>query len=503
MASTPVLIVGAGPTGLVLALRLARHGVPFRIIEKSAGPGQASRAIAVQARTLEFYQQLGLAQEVVDLGIKLEAAHLREGGREFVTLAFGNLGDGLSPFPFALSFAQDEHERFLVRKLEAAGVSIEWGVALRKFEDADDHVRVVLEKDGAEEICEASYLCGCDGAHSSVRQCLGLDFPGGTYAQLFYVADVRIAEGFKRDIVGNLGAGGLALMFPVRTTGMQRLIGTVPEPLSDHPDLTFEELRPHVEPLLGVTVAQVNWFAIYHVHHRVAARFRVGRVFIAGDAGHIHSPAGGQGMNTGIGDAVNLSWKLADVIRSRAHPSLLDTYESERIVFARRLVASTDTAFKGMVGQGWGGRLLRTWLVPRLMPTLTRLPMIRRLIFKTISQIRISYRDSALSEGKAGRIHGGDRLPWVPDGGGNFAPLASLDWQIHIYGKAGQPLRDAATESTLPVHEFAWTEAARRAGLRQNAAYLVRPDGHVAAAFPDQDPDRLTRYTAERALRLA
>lgn len=500
MASTQVLIVGAGPTGLVLALCLARHRIPFRLIEKNSGPGQASRAIAVQARTLEFYQQLGLADEVVGRGIKLEALHLREGGKEVATLAFKDLGRGLSPFPFALCFAQDEHERFLVAKLQEAGISVEWGVTLRSFEDSGTGVRAVLERDGVDEMCEASYLVGCDGGHSAVRQGLKLDFPGGTYAQLFYVADVKIAGGFKRDIFGNLGVGGLALMFPVRTSGMQRLIGTVPQELGGRTELTFEDLREYVEPLLDVRVEQVNWFSIYHVHHRVAARFRVGRVFIAGDAGHIHSPAGGQGMNTGIGDAVNLSWKLADVIKGRAAESILDTYESERFAFARRLVDTTDKAFKGMVGQGWAGRFLRTWLVPTFMPTMTKSSLVRHLMFRTISQIRIRYRSSALSEGKAGRIQGGDRLPWVSAEGGNFRPLTSLDWQVHVYGEATQSLKSTAAEFDLRVHEFGWTEAAHGAGLKQNAAYLVRPDGYVAAAFPEQNPAEIRGYLSTRGI---
>ena len=156
------------------------------------------------------------------------------------------------------------------------------------------------------------------------------------------MADVLIEGAFQRDLFANLGAGGLALMFPVRTSGMQRLIGTVPESLSRRDDLTYEDLREQVEPLLGVHVTEVNWFSIYRVHHRVAERFRVGQVFVAGDAGHIHSPAGGQGMNTGIGDAVNLSWKLAYVLQGRAKPAILDSYESEHIAFARTLVASTD-----------------------------------------------------------------------------------------------------------------------------------------------------------------
>ncbi len=350
-------------------------------------------------------------------------------------------------------------------------------------------------------MCEAAYLCGCDGAHSRVRRGLGLDFPGGTYEQLFYVADAKTAGGLKEDMFANLAAGGLALMFPVRSSGMQRLIGVVPEDLRDLPNLDFEDIRPSAEKLLGVRVEKVNWFSAYRVHHRVAARFRVGRAFIAGDAGHVHSPAGGQGMNTGIGDAVNLSWKLADAIRGRADPSILDTYESERIAFARKLVDTTDRVFRGMVDRGLAGRFLRTWLVPHLVPLLAGFPAARRAFFGTVSQVRISYRGSALSEGRAGNVAGGDRLPWVETAeGSNFAPLAGLDWRLQVHGAASPALRGAAVALGLPLDAFAWSGKADRAGLARDAAYLLRPDGHVALASPDGDPRALEAFAAKHGL---
>jgi 2-polyprenyl-6-methoxyphenol hydroxylase-like FAD-dependent oxidoreductase len=457
--------------------------------------------VVVQARTLELYQQLGIADEAVALGVTLETFHLREGGEEVARFSLKDLGEGLSPFPFALCFPQDDHERFLIGKLEAAGVSVEWGVELESFTQDEGQVRAILVKDGARTVCEAAYLCGCDGAHSRVRQGLGLDFAGGTYEQLFYVADAKTAGGFQRDLYGNLAANGLALMFPVRSSGMQRLIGIVPGELRDSPDLSFEDIRPSAERVLGVRVEKVNWFSTYRVHHRVASRFRVGRAFVAGDASHIHSPAGGQGMNTGIGDAVNLAWKLADAIRGRAAPSILDTYEGERIAFARKLVDTTDRVFRGMVDPGLAGRFLRTWLVPHLLPFLGGFSAARRAFFGTISQVRISYRGSALSEGRAGDVSGGDRLPWVetPEGS-NFAPLAGLDWRLHVYGTASPALKDAAAALGLPLDAFAWSDGAARAGLERDAAYLLRPDGHVALASLDGDPRALDAFAAKHGL---
>lgn len=296
--------------------------------------------MVVQARTLEFYGQFGFAEDVIKQGVIAESAHIREGGddvsaHEVTSFSFRDLGDGISPYPFALAYPQDDHERILVAKLEEAGFNVGWQSKLIGFTEDRDGIRAAISCSGREEEARVEYICGCDGAHSRVRETLNIGFPGGTYEQLFYVADVRVARGFDRDLYINLGRHVFTLMFPVRSSGMQRLIGLVPPDLADHTDLTFDDFRDRVERKLDVSIAELNWFSTYRVHHRVAERFRTGRAFLVGDAGHIHSPVGGQGMNTGIGDAMNLGWKLAHVIQGRTHPSLLDTYEPERIGFAR------------------------------------------------------------------------------------------------------------------------------------------------------------------------
>ncbi len=488
----PILIAGAGPTGLVLALALAHRRVPFRIITEAAGPGEHSRAMAVHARTLEFYRQFGFADEVVAQGIRTNAIHLREVsehgvGREVTSVGFADIGGDISPYPFVLTYPQDLHEQFLIGKLEALGVKVEWNARLANFgQDADGVHAQIRHGDGREEAFEASYICGCDGGHSQVRRSAGVSFSGGTYDQLFHVADVRLEGAFDCDLRANLGPRILELVMPVRVTGMSRLIGLVPPELSDRHDLTFDELRPHIEHLIDRRILEVNWFSTYRVHHRVAEHFRIGRAFLAGDAGHVHSPAGGQGMNTGIGDAVNLGWKLAQVWANRAPDRLLDTYESERIAFARQLVATTDRAFRPLVAGGIGGELTRRLVAPFVVGIATRFSFTRHAIFRTLSQTQIHYPDSPLSRGRAGEIRGGDRLPWIADAD-NFTLLQSLDWQVHVFDAAAEPLQLLCAGVGLPIHILPWTTGAQTAGFDREGAYLIRPDGYVSAAANQAD----------------
>jgi hypothetical protein len=273
----------------------------------------------------------------------------------------------------------------------------------------------------------------------------------------------------------------------LKQEGRVRLIGTIRADAGRRPEeLSWDDVSTRVIEWMKIEVAHVNWFSTYHVHHRVAGRFRSGRAFLAGDAAHIHSPVGGQGMNTGIGDAINLSWKLASVIARRAHPEILDTYETERIAFARRLVETTDRAFTAVTSSTALARFVRLHVVPALVPAAFAARAARRFMFRTVSQTSITYRDSALSEGRAGTVHGGDRLPWappaVPDGADNYAALDSFDWQAHVYGEAEAGLAELCGAWGLPLHVFPWRAGMKVNGLVRNALYLVRPDGYVALA---------------------
>lgn len=504
MSQTEVLVVGAGPTGLVMALWLAAQGVKVRIIDKSREPGTTSRALAVHARTLELYRQVGLADTVVAAGHKSAGLTMWAGGRRRAHIPINDFGGDITPYPFVLIYPQDHHERFLVERLEERGIEVERETELVAFEDHGDGVVARLRRPGGnEETCAARYLAGCDGASSTVRKTLGASFEGGTYQQLFYVADVDAAtSGFTGEITVSFEGPEFVLVMPYGQPGKLRLVGTVREDrVGSAETLTFADIGQQSVRALGLRVETVNWFSTYRVHHRVTDRFRHGNVFLLGDAAHVHSPAGGQGMNTGIGDAVNLAWKLAAVLRGQAKDSLIDSFEAERPVFARKLVETTDRAFTFVTAQGSIAEFVRTRIAPLFVKFAWSIEPAREAMFRVVSQTMLNYPESPLSAGKAGKVSGGDRLPFVRFAGrDNYDPLSIIEWQVHVYGTASDELRQWCGRRDIPLHAFPWHEAFGEAGFGRDAAYLLRPDSYVAIAEPEGRADALEAYLVEREL---
>jgi 2-polyprenyl-6-methoxyphenol hydroxylase-like FAD-dependent oxidoreductase len=490
-----VLVVGAGPTGLVLALWLTRMGVRVRIVDKAAHSGTTSRAVGVHARTLELYEALDLAQPLVEAGVKAHTANLWARGTHFGQVDL-LAASSLSRYPFMLVYPQDRHEALLEARLAESGVHVEREIEVTEL---DGDAATLRRADGTTELVSARYIAGCDGAHSIVRHALGIEFGGGTYSHLFYVADVE-ASGptMNGELHIAFDDADFLACFPLDGTSHARLIGDIKRDVDDHTELTWQDVSQRIIERLQTHVERVNWFSTYRVHHRVATKFAADRAFLLGDAAHIHSPVGGQGMNTGIGDAINLAWKLAAVIHGRADERILVTYSEERMPFARRLVATTDRAFEVVASDGKLAKAIRNDVLPRVIPKIFHFESARRLMFRLLSQIEIEYRDSALSEGKAGHVRGGDRLPWV-ESLDNFAPLHSLAWQVHVYGDASPKLRAECDTLHLPLHAFAWCDAAHAAGLARDAAYVVRPDGYVGLATTT--PTEVAAYFDEQGVR--
>ncbi len=497
-----VLIVGAGPTGLVLALWLAKFGVRVRIVDKTAAPGATSRALMVQARTLELYRQLDLADAVVESAHKIQAFNLWARGMRKARIRFEDVGVGTTPYPYVRMYPQDQHERLLISKLEAEGVFVDRQTELVAWADHGDRVEARLRhpKRG-EEWCDAAYIAGCDGVRSIVREALRVGFPGGAHQHVFYVADLEASgPAIDGEFHVDLDEAEFLAVFPRAEQGRAQLLGKVKADSASIPEtLRFEDVSDRAIRNLSLRVAKTNGFSTHRVHHRVADRFRIGRAFLLGDAAHIDSPAGGQGMNTGIGDAINLAWKLSAVLGAKAPESLLDSYESERIGFARRLVAATDRAFA--VGAAISGfaDFARLWLVPDTLFGLFAFHAAKEFAFRTVSQINLHYRGGPLSEGKAGGVHGGDRLPWVAMDD-NHASLSQPTWQVHLYGEVRPELSAWCAARGLRLRTFPWKSPYAEAGLARNAAYLIRPDGYVALADGRGAIGELQRYFESRGL---
>ncbi|SOC43485.1 FAD-dependent monooxygenase [Salinicoccus kekensis] len=495
-----VLISGAGPSGLVLALALSRQGIPFTIIDKDDGPGTTSRAMAVHARTLEFYEQLGIANKIVINGMIVNKINFFRNKNHLADIPLGMIGQDLSEFPYILILPQDVHEEILVDALNEAGHEVKWQHELKNFKDDGETVEVEMETPEGTVTENFAYLCGCDGASSTVRKALDIDFTGGTYDPVFFVADVENGTFLENPAVG-FHEEDFCLGFPIRTMDQVRLIGLIPDEYMEDGEAPegFSGLAAHAESILPVKVEQVNWYSSYRSHHRVAESFRKGRVFLVGDAGHIHSPVGGQGMNTGIGDAVNLSWKLSAVLKGRAAEDILHTYEKERIKFAHTLLQTTDRMFNFMVNK----QRLRNFIIPVFIPRILRFSNMKDRLFRTISQIHVDYRESDLSGGATGKVKGGDRLPWTGRGeANNFRPLRSLDWQIHAYGEAGDEVASFAEEMGFEFFHMSWEESFEDTGMEEDSVYLIRPDGHISVAVKPENVEDIRamveKYSIQR-----
>lgn len=394
----PVLIVGAGPTGLTLALALTVCGIACRIVDKTAGRTQVSKALAVWSGSLEAFSGLGVASSIIAGGIRMTHMRVGDGSRELAAMPIAEGVD--SAFPFVVIIPQSETERLLAEHLAAYGVTVERGLELVAVDQTADMVRAVLRPAGhddarADRVVTAAYVVGCDGARSAVRHALDIAFTGYTEPQTFILSDTRMAGPLDpTSLYVWWGEGGSVALFPVGN-GVWRTFAMRDDPDDQSPP-DLEEMQAQLNRCgpPGLVASDPTWLSAFRVNERLVECYRRGRVLLAGDAAHIHSPAGGQGMNTGIQDAVNLAWKLAAVLGGRGDATaLLDSYEAERRPVARQVVdAAAQKLHVGMVARGTATRLLRDVAVS----VVSKLPMLRRKLQVELSETALRYDAGAL-----------------------------------------------------------------------------------------------------------
>lgn len=530
--ATQVLISGAGPTGLMLAGQLAAQGIRCRIIDKAAVRSPHSRALVVQPRTLELLDQMGLTEGLLAAGQPTPEVAVYLNHRRVVDLDISDTGITDTAYPFLLFVSQVETERVLERYLTEHGIQVERPLELVSFKSDTGKVTAQLQHgDGRRETVQAAYLVGCDGAHSAVRKGLGLKFEGEAYEQDFVLADVDIDWPIgHQQLTISLGDDGVFVVFPMKGERAYRIIAArAGSPTADAGDPTLAELQAlaAARSPVPLTLSSPRWLARFRLHHRAVDRYGGGRCFVAGDAAHIHSPAGGQGMNTGIQDATNLAWKLALVLRGEAPEPLLDSYNEERWPVGQALLRTTDRMFSMGTARS---RLLigaRNLLVP-LAGRALQSRALRQRMFRFIGQLGIAYPTSRIVEE---RLDGGDRRFRQAPGKGERAPavlhggealrtrlrgpkhhllvftgrqrgleLEALQRQVQdalgvhrrlcevilIWRGDGVGLKGSIYDDRGLLHE--------RYGLDGPGLYLLRPDGYIAFRAPRLDTAALQAY---------
>ncbi|MEJ2889236.1 FAD-dependent monooxygenase [Actinomycetospora aeridis] len=490
-----VLVVGAGPVGLVAASQLARLGVPVRIIDTLGAPTDESRAVVIHARSLEMLAALGVCPRLEARGRRVDGFEIAD-GTTGATRATVDLTGIPSRHPFMLDIAQPDTERVLAERAAELGVVVERGVELTALTQDGDGVEVTLRTSAGDERARVGWVVGADGAHSTTRHLVGTRLEGDFHGQHFAMADVEVETSLDPG-TGRMFThpDGLAMLFPLRGT-RARVIFLVDDP-GDAPAPTPERIEALTHERTGgrVRVTGSHWLTYFEIHHAQVPQYRHGRVLLAGDAAHIHSPAGAQGMNTGIQDAANLAWKLALVARHGADPALLDSYQEERHPVGAEVVRVTTRLTDIGTASGPLGVLRNA-----AMAVAGHLPGFGEAAAERLAELTIGHPGSSLAVQHGGHRRGAARAgEHAPDPAGlrraDGTPVAVEEllqrpgFVLLVHGddgdlgELGDVLGDLGTVVRLDADEHGMA--------------LVRPDGYLGLVADTADPDLVRRYLTE------
>lgn len=478
-----VLIVGAGPTGLVAAIEALRHGLSMRIVDLNERRSPHSKALVLHSRSLEVLDDLGCVTQVLEAGREFRALNIMSGGDALGRIEFRALSWDDAPYPMWLTIEQSETERCLEERLEALGGKVERKTSLRALKEVQAGLEAELVlPDGSVEVCRAAWLVGCDGARSDVRRCVQVPLEGEGTGEVFMLADVALesplvdGEGYNL-----LSAEGVLLIVPMKTPGRVRLIAHLPKVQpEERPVIDLPMLQQLMDARTGLrtTVSSLGWTSVFSPKHFMATSLRAGRVFLAGDAAHIHSPVGGQGLNTGIQDAYNLIWKLALVHRGRAASALLDTYEAERHPVGRRMISGVRRATRGLTLR----KAVARWLRDRIAGLMLRFPRVRNLMGAQLGMMLLRYPPSL-----AAITGGGMRAAQQARSPELTRRLRGAHHTLLLFDGLAEALTQTEVETaTTLARTYAASEVEVihvRKTSTSPAAHLLDPDGVIHRAF--------------------
>lgn len=456
---TDVLIVGAGPVGLFLANECARRGLRWKLVESRSSQSEHSKALAIFPRTLEIFDMAGIAPPFLEAANRVIWVAVVAHKRQLARIRFTPEG---TPFPFVAMVPQDVTEKLLVDELRRKGGAVEYETAFVSAAQHDGYVTATLDRKGQQTELSASFVVGCDGAHSAVRHLLNLPFEGAQYNDLFMLADVETNEALPADEMQLCPSefGPLAI-FPMSAT-RRRIVATIKHQEEEAPSLDVVRKTLAQRAPAGIEARSLRWTSYFRIHHRHVGRVRVGRMFIAGDAAHIHSPFGGQGMNTGLQDVWNLAWKLDLAVRGRGNEQLLESYNAERIPVIKSVIETTHRLTRVM---GTPSRLAQA-LRNTVIPLVSRLPAFRHRFIQNLSELGLAYAGSPIIEG-AGNRYFDESLRGGKGIGASFL--------LFIANDADSSTKEAARRFCDSSRGLVESRLARCPGIA-----LIRPDGYVA-----------------------